>query len=220
MFAAKAPKGGNPNGKGEALQHATRTDRGTDPSFLALPSSSMLSLTRDNTGLSDGSDSGSAWPLFRGDVKAEGDSGDNDKRSTAGLGGNGMIDEDSIYSKNKHTLVAYFGPLPKEVDEALSKAGTDLLSETLRPHLACKNLIASKLTRTRYHMFVSSPFLISLDYYTEPMIAKLDLDAGLGIVVSQTKCYIWAAQKVTVSFLEAATSEFGPLWATVSNNNA
>ncbi|KAK3818833.1 MAG: hypothetical protein J3Q66DRAFT_178778 [Benniella sp.] len=146
MFAAKVPKGGltaKSNGKSGTPDPASRSDKETDSSSL-VPSL----LARGSISLSNSSDSGnSLGPIL--------DTVDGDGRSTAGLGDNGTIDGVSIYSKNKHTLVAYIGPLPKEVDEALSKT----------------------------------------DYYTEPMVSKLDLNAGLGIVVSQKKCYIWAAQK-------------------------
>lgn len=117
--------------------------------------------SRDNVGVSSSSETSSTWRTFGADTRAQHGDGDgkdgsnNSDEKFMAVSGIGMIDQDSIYSKNKHTLVAYFGPLPKEVDEALSKA----------------------------------------DFYTEPMIAKLDLDAGLGMVVSQAKCYIWAAQK-------------------------
>ncbi|KAF9584965.1 hypothetical protein BGW38_004467 [Lunasporangiospora selenospora] len=68
------------------------------------------------------------------------------------------LDEDAIYYKNDRTMVAYFGPLPREVEEALAKT----------------------------------------DFYTQPMSAKVDLDAGFGMVVSQRTCYIWAVQKSTM----------------------
>ncbi|KAG0053883.1 hypothetical protein BGZ83_000280 [Gryganskiella cystojenkinii] len=71
--------------------------------------------------------------------------------------GTSTIEEDSIYCKNEQTLVAYFGPLPREVEEALSKT----------------------------------------DFYTQPMVSKIDLDAGFGMVISQKMCYIWAVQKDT-----------------------
>lgn len=38
--------------------------------------------------------------------------------------GASTIEEDSIYCKNEQTLVAYFGPLPREVEDALNKTGT------------------------------------------------------------------------------------------------
>ncbi|KAF9986486.1 hypothetical protein BGZ65_007457 [Modicella reniformis] len=136
MFAAKASRAGQAsksNGKNESTGQLARTDKETERSLL-----------------SSISNSGNVWTSLREDIAVNGDA-----QPAAELVGSGTIDEDSIYSKNERTLVAYFGPLPKKVDEALSKS----------------------------------------DYYTQPMIAKLDLDAGFGIVVSQSKCYIWAAQK-------------------------
>jgi len=38
--------------------------------------------------------------------------------------GASTIEEDSIYCKNEQTLVAYFGPLPREVEDALNNTGT------------------------------------------------------------------------------------------------
>ncbi|KAG0027832.1 hypothetical protein BGZ81_005242 [Podila clonocystis] len=65
------------------------------------------------------------------------------------------VGDDSLYYNTRKTIVALFGPLPREVEEALAKT----------------------------------------DFYREPMTAKVDVDAGYGVVVSKSKCYIWAVQK-------------------------
>ncbi|KAG0086184.1 hypothetical protein BGZ92_008350 [Podila epicladia] len=67
------------------------------------------------------------------------------------------VGDDSLYYNTRKTIVALFGPLPREVEEALAKT----------------------------------------DFYREPMTAKVDVDAGYGVVVSKSKCYIWAVQKST-----------------------
>lgn len=45
-------------------------------------------------------------------------------------------------------------------------------------------------------LLITAFLSLLVDFYTQPMTAKVDLDAGLGMVVSQEKCYIWAVQKV------------------------
>ncbi|KAF9940281.1 hypothetical protein BGZ67_008048 [Mortierella alpina] len=152
MFAAKAPnataacKQQAPRSKG-ALE--TRTPAGTKAKHHAPGSA----LTREKSFASTISlDSESSWTPIQEDA-----SHSEQTRSLPEFSGSGAIDEESIYSKNERTMVAYFGPLPREVEDALDKT----------------------------------------DFYTQPMTAKVDLDAGLGMVVSQEKCYIWAVQKNT-----------------------
>ncbi|KAI8597958.1 hypothetical protein EDD21DRAFT_407202 [Dissophora ornata] len=157
MFAAKAPKGSmaaaaksNERSRTESqgtIERSNYTNSEATP--RTLPDSQNGALVASMS-----PDAEDTWTPIREHATEDID-GDGDMQDISVFSGNGVIDEDSIYSKNERTLVAYFGPLPKEVDHALNKA----------------------------------------DFYTEPMVAKLDLDSGFGIVVSQKKCYIWAAQK-------------------------
>ncbi|KAF9904795.1 hypothetical protein EC991_002299 [Linnemannia zychae] len=137
MFAAKAPKAGSP------VVPKERTFEKPAPANPTQP------LSRDKSTLSTASfDSQEvAWTLNH----------DNGGTDYSEFNGGDDIDDDSIYSKNDRTLVAYFGPLPREAEEALNNA----------------------------------------DFYTQPMISKLDFDTGFGMVISQSKCYIWAVQKDT-----------------------
>ncbi|KAF9914924.1 hypothetical protein BX616_007284 [Lobosporangium transversale] len=155
MFAARASKGGaaanlkdNSSGSSNRPQNESRAvDTNAE---YALPHSAISSINRGKFfAYSADSDLESTWTPIRADID------DNTPRLPPRLGEGVPIDEDSIYSKTDKTLVAYFGPLPREVDEALSRT----------------------------------------DFYTQPMAAKIDFDAGLGIIVSQSKCYIWAVQK-------------------------
>ncbi|KAF9094653.1 hypothetical protein BGX23_001822 [Mortierella sp. AD031] len=144
MFAAKAPKAGSP-----VVQHNEKAFERTE--------STQSSLRRDKSSLSTASfDSESSWTPGQGNHHVVTDD-TRDYDHSPEFNGDGDIDDDSIYSKNERTLVAYFGPLPREAEEALNKA----------------------------------------DFYTQPMISKIDFDTGFGMVISQTKCYIWAVQKDT-----------------------
>ncbi|KAF9106726.1 hypothetical protein BGX27_009041 [Mortierella sp. AM989] len=150
MFAAKASKAGAVTAKPKEAreQQSDRIDSRLEHAQSTLP------LGRGRKAFSSfpgGSDSEAAWTPIRADTLSD----DGSSRRIPKFSDNGPIDEDCVYSKNDRTLVAYFGPLPREVDEALSKT----------------------------------------DFYTQPMEAKIDFDAGFGIAVSQTKCYIWGVQK-------------------------
>ncbi|KAI1311051.1 hypothetical protein EDD11_003558 [Mortierella claussenii] len=159
MFAARAPKGGvsakSSQGSNGTLSqhkghkgHSATLDHTKARSTLSSSTSPHRS-SRLFTSFATGSDSETTWTPIHADWD------DGFTQQTPRLGDGASIDEDSIYSKNDQTLVAYFGPLPREVDEVLKNA----------------------------------------DFYTEPMYSKLDFDSGFGIVVSKTKCYIWAVQK-------------------------
>ncbi|KAG0367944.1 hypothetical protein BC939DRAFT_506537 [Gamsiella multidivaricata] len=150
MFAAKAPKG---NTAAKPRERSGLQSQIPVNSKDKLVEDSILprTLSRDTSFAAPfGTDSERSWAPLTGDTINE-----NESRHIMEFGGNSIIDEDSIYSKNERTLVAYFGPLPREVESALNKT----------------------------------------DFYTQPMTAKMDLDSGFGIVISQTKCYIWAVQK-------------------------
>ncbi|KAG0213244.1 hypothetical protein BGX28_004817 [Mortierella sp. GBA30] len=152
MFAAKAPTSnvaGKQNGhtSQKALELLSNTGRESGQNALG----SVLS--RDKSFTSSASfDSESSWTPIQQDIPSR-----DQTRHLPELIGSGAIDEDSIYSKNERTMVAYLGPLPRDV--------TDALAET--------------------------------DFYTQPMIAKIDLEAGLGMVISQKTCYIWGVHKNT-----------------------
>ena len=106
MFAAKAPKASSPVVPKEKT-------------FVERPntSSSSLSPSRDKSSFSTMSfdSEAAAWTPLR-------DNGAG--LDYPELNGGKDIDDESIYSKNERTLVAYFGPLPREAEEALNKAGT------------------------------------------------------------------------------------------------
>ncbi|KAK3834532.1 MAG: hypothetical protein J3R72DRAFT_452074 [Linnemannia gamsii] len=137
MFAAKAPKAGSPVVPNERTAEKLRDTNSPQPLLLDKSSHSTVSLgSREVNWTPNHYNNGADNSEFNG--------GDD-------------IDDDSIYSKNDRTLVAYIGPLPREAEEALSNA----------------------------------------DFYTQPMISKIDFDTGFGMVISQSKCYIWAAQKET-----------------------
>ncbi|KAF9933143.1 hypothetical protein FBU30_006467 [Linnemannia zychae] len=127
MFAAKAPKAGSPI---VASDKATATNQtfSRDKSSLSTASFNSQDLSWTSNGME--------YTEFKDDDD---------------------IDDDSIYSKNDRTFVAYIGPLPREAEEALNNS----------------------------------------DFYTQPMISKVDYDTGFGMVISQSKCYIWAVQKDT-----------------------
>ncbi|KAF8963468.1 hypothetical protein BGZ46_000959 [Entomortierella lignicola] len=148
MFAAKAPKGGIAVKPKEAKEK-------TRPEVLSSPSSSLNRVRKSFSSPPAGSDSEATWTPIRADTQSEDNNNSSLSRHIQKFGENSPIDEDYVYSKNDRTLVAYFGPLPREVDDALSRT----------------------------------------DFYTQPMDAKIDFDAGFGIAVSQTKCYIWGVQK-------------------------
>ncbi|KAF9171289.1 hypothetical protein BGX21_010335 [Mortierella sp. AD011] len=148
MFAAKAPKGGIAAKPKEVREQSDRTDNKLEH---ASSSSSLNRVRKTFSSFPAGSDSEAAWTPIREDTLSD----DGASRHISKLGDISPIDEDYVYSKNDRTLVAYFGPLPREVDDALSKT----------------------------------------DFYTQPMVAKIDFDAGFGIAVSQTTCYIWGVQK-------------------------
>ncbi|KAF9572882.1 hypothetical protein EC968_009366 [Mortierella alpina] len=152
MFAAKAPSA-NAAGKHQVQRSKGVLETGIPAATMTRNHAPGSALTREKSFASTLSlDSESSWTPMQEDA-SHGDQ----TRSLPEFSGSGAIDEDSIYSKNERTMVAYFGPLPREVEEALDKT----------------------------------------DFYTQPMTAKVDLDAGLGMVVSQEKCYIWAVQKNT-----------------------
>ena len=50
----------------------------------------------------------------------------HDSSDYSGFEGGEDIDDESIYSKNDRTLVAYFGPLPREAEEALNNSGMSI----------------------------------------------------------------------------------------------
>ncbi|KAG0019568.1 hypothetical protein BGZ80_005609 [Entomortierella chlamydospora] len=148
MFAAKAPKGGIAAKPKEVREQSDRTDNKLEHAPSSL---SLNRVRRTFSSFPAGSDSEAAWTPIREDTLSD----DGTSRHISKLGDVSPIDEDYVYSKNDRTMVAYFGPLPREVDDALSKT----------------------------------------DFYTQPMEAKIDFDAGFGIAVSQTTCYIWGVQK-------------------------
>ncbi|KAF9435504.1 hypothetical protein BGZ76_006163 [Entomortierella beljakovae] len=144
MFAAKA-----------SIGVATKPKPVEPSSQTSSRSESVSSTSSHSQGkhpfIPNGSESETAWTPIRADTLND----DGSSRHLSNIGDNSPIDEDYIYSKNDRTLVAYFGPLPREVDEALR----------------------------------------ATDFYTQPIETKIDVDAGFGIAVSQTKCYIWGVQK-------------------------
>ncbi|KAF9547897.1 hypothetical protein EC957_007624 [Mortierella hygrophila] len=135
MFAAKATKADSP-----VVPKERNLER-------PVPKNSSQTLSRDKSSLSTTSYDSQEFSRTP----------NHDNSDYSGFEGGEDIDDESIYSKNDRTLVAYFGPLPREAEEALNNS----------------------------------------DPYTNTMISKVDFDTGFAMVVSHTKCYIWAVQKET-----------------------
>ncbi|KAF9320512.1 hypothetical protein BG003_005898 [Podila horticola] len=150
MFAARAPKAALGAKGTSSKQSAPRPEQphnhhhhnnSPKASKSARTSSKSPSSTLVAT-------SAPAWRTLQEDQDETMHSADKASSSLA-------VGDDSLYYNTRKTIVALFGPLPREVEEALAKT----------------------------------------DFYSEPMTAKVDVDAGYGVVVSKSKCYIWAVQK-------------------------
>lgn len=104
MFAAKATKADSP------LVPKERTlERPT-------PKNSSHTLSRDKGSLSTTSYNSQEYSWAP----------NHDSSDYSGFDGGEDIDDESIYSKNDRTLVAYFGPLPREAEEALNNSGMSI----------------------------------------------------------------------------------------------
>ncbi|KAF9426006.1 hypothetical protein BGZ94_007025 [Podila epigama] len=143
MFAARAPKGTAHSTANwvASVQHKEAKPERTLVHNASTKRANIAAASPTPSSTSSFESTEPAWMTYHG--------------STESTSNHSTIGDDSIYSKNEHTIVALFGPLPREVEEALAKT----------------------------------------DFYRQPMTAKVDLDAGYGIVVSQSRCYIWAVQK-------------------------
>lgn len=119
MFAAKAPKARSP-----VVPKERTLERPT------LKNSNQTS-SRDKNSLSTTSfDSQElSW------------TSNHDSSDYSELNGGNDIDDEYIYSKNDRTLVAYFGPLPREAEEALNNTGRSIFS------------FLEKVPRFRSHIF-------------------------------------------------------------------
>lgn len=101
MFAAKATKAdSSANPKERILERPT-------------PKNLTQTLSRDKSSLSTTSYESQEFSRTP----------NHDGSDYSGFDGGDDIDDESIYSKNDRTLVAYFGPLPREAEEALNNSG-------------------------------------------------------------------------------------------------
>lgn len=179
MFAARAPKAALGAKGTSSKQSAPRPEQphnhhhhnnSPKASKSARTSSKSPSSTLVAT-------SAPAWRTLQEDQDETMHSADKASSSLA-------VGDDSLYYNTRKTIVALFGPLPREVEEALAKTGKERsVIQTMH------TLLLLRKCDQRYPLH-------HIDFYSEPMTAKVDVDAGYGVVVSKSKCYIWAVQKV------------------------
>jgi hypothetical protein len=106
MFAAKAPK---------ARSSVVPKERTFE---IPTPKNSSQTSSRDKTSLSTTSFDSQEFSW----------TSSHDSSDYSELNGGNDIDDEYIYSKNDRTLVAYFGPLPREAEEALNNTGTSIFA--------------------------------------------------------------------------------------------
>lgn len=104
MFAAKATKAESP-----VVRKELNLER-------PAPKNSSQTLSRDKGSLSTTSYESQEFSR----------SPNHDSSDYSGFDDGEDIDDESIYSKNDRTLVAYFGPLPREAEEALNNSGISI----------------------------------------------------------------------------------------------